>query len=477
MRSRRLVGLSAVAIGLGVGCVQILGLQEAVLDTSLCSDPVTGYVVPCPPDGGAGASTGASSASASSTGSGTNCTPSMPIACVGANTLELCDQAGTGYESVTCALGCSPSPDPHCAQVVPTGIAPVEDFNAAGLADTTLDTANIVHTDTGLIEGGMRVASSNPTALSVASGIGFHVVTSGGNSVGVFVFDKLNVTGAPLVIVGTHPAVFLANGDVTIAAISVAADQTTNTPGPGGFAGGTPTTPNGLGPGGGIGGNWNVFFGGAGGAGHGDHGGMGATLMSATGGAGGLPYDALTLAVLTGGSGGGASATGTSTGGAGGGALQIVSQTSITIVGGIAAGGAGGRGNMDDSCGGGGAGGDILLESMAISVGNAGYLVAGGGGGGGVTNGNAAGSGNTESLAGGGGTCSLGICGGQGAYSGQTFGSDGTVGGQTAGCGGGAAGRIRINTLTGAALLSATSSLYVPSSMSGLLTQGVATIQ
>jgi hypothetical protein len=316
-------------------------------------------------------------------------------------------------------------------------------------------------------------------SLSVKSGVGFHVVSAGGNTVGVFVFGKLDVTGSPLKIVGAYPAVLLAKSDVSITRISVAADQITNTPGPGGFAGGTPSVPDGLGLGGGTRGGFLLLaFWGGGGGGHGDRGGDGATLTTILGGMGGASYDDITLTVLRGGSGGGAVAGGTSNGGGGGGAVQIVSQSSIHIAGGVAAGGAGGRGHSDNSCGGGGAGGAILLEAPIITVGASGFLIAGGGGGGGLANGNAAVSTNLEAGSGLGGLCDMNHrCGGQGAYSAQTFGGSGQSFGSTAGCGGGGVGRIRLNTLTGAALLSMTNTLYVPATDSSEFTQGVVTIQ
>ena len=461
-----------LVIALSSGCQVLIGYEDAVLDDA----GVGGNS--CDIDGGTNGSETGTDCSSTGTGStdGGPCTP-MQSTCADANMLQVCKLDGSGHDAIYCTLGCGSMPSPHCKQVAPTGLAPISDFNAAGLNDTTLGTANILHTDTGQIEGGLRAASNDPTSLSVSSGIGFHVVSSGGNAVGVFVFGKLNVSGSPLKIVGTHPAVLLVRSDVTITAIDVSADQTMNIPGPGGFSGGTPAVPKGLGPGGGLGGNQNIFFGGGGGSGHGDHGGAGATIMNATGGLGGASYDTLTLALLRGGSGGGVSAGGTSNGGAGGGAIQIVSQTSIAIAGGIAAGGAGGRGNKDSSCGGGGAGGAILLEAPMVVIGDSGYLVTGGGGGGGLSNGNAAGNSNMENFVGLGGLCGAGHCGGQGGYSALTFGGNGTVDGQTAGCGGGGVGRIRINTLTGASTLSMDGALFVPTIASGLLSQGIVAIQ
>ncbi len=402
-------------------------------------------------------------------------------ACSDGNTLERCNSSGTAYESIACARGCGATPTPHCKLVVPTGAAQNSDITIAGLADKTLNNVTL-HSDTGEIEGSVRAANGDPTALTVLSGIGFHVVNVGGVNLGIFLFDQLTLTGT-IKIVGTHSVALLARSDVTITnLLDVAANDTANTPGPGGFAGGTsPSALTGLGPGGGSGGTFNSFKGGGGGGGHGGAGGNGATVSTGTGGAGGGAYDTGTLVVLRGGSGGGAVASG-SAGGAGGGAVQIVSQTSITVQGGIAAGGAGGRGADTLGGGGGGAGGAILLEAPTVTVSDAGFLVAGGGGGGGTqTKGNAAGnSGPPEVFVGRGGFCGAAYCGGQGAYSATTtgVGANGTVDGQGAGGGGGAGGRVRINSLTGTAALSTTGTLYVPStSATTLFQQGLITIQ
>lgn len=468
------VGMAALAALVSGGCDAIWGVHKAKL---YVADAGTGGTTSTS-SGGGGGGDGGIGGTGGSGGTGTiSCAPFSPQACIDATTLELCNAAGDGYMEVQCERGCGATPEPHCKLVAPTGAAPVSDFLTAGLEDKVLDSSNVIHTDTGEIENGVRAASADPTSLSVSSGIGFHTVTANGNTIGVFVFGKLNVAGSPLKIVGTHPAVLLAANDVNIATINIAADQTTNTPGAGGFAGGTPSVTKGLGPGAGLGGAHGTFFGGAGGAGHGAKGGTGATISSATGGDGGPAYGDPLLGILLGGSGGGAASGGLSNGGAGGGALQIVSQTAINITGGIAAGGAGGRGNANGSCGGGGAGGSILLEAPLITVGDNGFLLTGGGGGGGNADGNPAGDSTVPAFVGLGGLCGTSHCGGQGGYSGQDHGGDGKLDGQTAGCGGGASGRIRINTLTGSASLSANGALYVPNVASSLFTQGVVTIQ
>lgn len=411
------------------------------------------------------------------------CVAGTPHACADSANLETCNATGTAYETTTCARGCGDTPTPHCKLVVPTGNAQNSDITVAGLQDKTLNNA-IMHSDTGEIEGGIRAAAGDPTALTVTSGIGFHVVNVGGNNVGIFLFDNLTITGT-LRVVGTHPVAILARGTVNATTINVAADQSANTPGPGGYAGGNTTSHDGLGPGGGKGGFISTFKGGGGGGGHGAAGGVGGTVSSATGGAAGASYDSATLVTLRGGSGGGAGggveAGGNGNGGAGGGAIQIVAQTSITITNGIAAGGAGGRGG-NGSSGGGGAGGAILLEAPTVTLSADGFLVAGGGGGGGATsNGNAAGNSNLEVSVGLGGFCSS-RCGGQGAYSNvATYsggGGPGTPDGMQAGGGGGALGWIRVNSLTGsAALATGGNTLYVPPMSLNRFSQGVITIQ
>ena len=399
------------------------------------------------------------------------CPPLTGLACLDPNTLQQCAADGVSMESVPCPKGCTTTGSPHCQLVTPTGIAPANDFNAPGIGAVTLASATM-HSDSGQIDG-VRAANGNPTTLSVdaTSGIGFHLVTQGGSTVGVFVMRGLTVTGT-LTIVGLYPAVILANGDVNIVKVDVSANCTARTPGAGGYAGGTTVVGagSGLGPGGGGPGVVGSYTG-AGGGGHGDHGGKGADQGATIGGAGGALNDAATLAILHGGSGGGAQTGGNYPGGAGGGAVQMVSQTKIVITGGIAAGGCGGLGSGDvqggATCSGGGAGGAILLEAPTVSVGDNGYLVCGGGGGGGVDtsggNGEAAANSNLEVATGRGGTCGGSRCGGQGGYSGSMVGGPGTaVSTLVGGCGGGAVGRIRVNTQPSGATFSSVMTLYVP---------------
>lgn len=411
------------------------------------------------------------------------CVPSTGHACTDAVTLERCNASGTAYETQTCARGCGATPTPHCKLVIPTGAAENSDLTFQGVADKTLTDVTL-HSDTGEIEGGVRIASPDPTALTVISGIGFHVVNVGGNNVGIFLFDHLTLVGT-VKVVGTHSVALLAKSDVILEDLTVAADQTANTPGPGGYAGGQTGALNGLGPGGGKGGSSyyessisGYLYSGAGGGGHAASGGAGGPIGTAAAGVGGTAYDSSTLLTLRGGSGGGASSDG-SKGGAGGGAVQIVSQTAISISGGIAAGGAGGRFGGGKSGGGGGAGGAILLEAPTVTLANDTYLITGGGGGGGATsNGNGAGNSITEVAVGTGGFCGT-RCGGQGAYSATTDGT-GAVGkadGQQTGGGGGAAGLVRINTLTGAASLGTGIKLVPPITATNLFSQGVITIQ
>jgi hypothetical protein len=398
------------------------------------------------------------------------CTPGVGLACATADTLTRCAADGASTETIPCARGCADMPTPHCQLVVPTGLAPASDFNTPGIGDVTLaDT--VMHSDTGQIDGGKRAANGDPNTMTVDGGIGFHLVTQGADTVGVFVMRGLTITGK-ITITGLYPVVILANGNVSITKIDAAANCATRTPGPGGYPGGTPASPTGKGPGGGGAGAAGVHTG-AGGGGHAEKGGNGANQGSNIGGAGGALYDGPTLVALHGGSGGGALAGGNFVGGAGGGAVQIVSQTQIAITGGIAAGGCGGPGGGGlqggGDCAGGGAGGAILLEAPTVSVGDNGYLVCGGGGGGGdgnngIGNGEAAANSNNEIATGRGGFCSA-RCGGQGGYSGQLGGGNGTTDGTLfGGCGGGAAGYIRINTNPGGATLSSVMSLYVPSS-------------
>jgi hypothetical protein len=225
------------------------------------------------------------------------------------------------------------------------------------------------------------------------------------------------------------------------------------------------------------------------GVGGGAGGGAGASSTSAVGGggasycgAGGVAGGQTTAAVATygnasirplvGGSSGGGGSAGEN--GVGGGAVQISAAGNLTVSAGsfIAAGGEGGTEcgvSSDQGAGGGGSGGSILLEGTTVSV--AGTLAANGGGGGGdyshgpgsdaTPNANPArgGAAGTSGGAGGNGSAAATLSGGPGLSS----------QGGNAGGGGGGAGRIRINSASGAATVSGVLS---PSATTSCASQG-----
>ena len=192
---------------------------------------------------------------------------------------------------------------------------------------------------------------------------------------------------------------------------------------------------------------------------------------------GGPTYGNATLTPLVGGSSGGAGG-GQSPGG-GGGALQLVARNAISIAAGgvINVGGGGGgfgggaAGNMQNASGA-GSGGSILLEAATVTV--AGTLAANGGGGGGGTSSapvptGADGSASATPAPGG---VTNGISpGGPGSAAANLTGGAGRVtAGNLPGGGGGGAGRIRINTKSGAATIA--SGTISPATSTACATQG-----
>jgi hypothetical protein len=197
---------------------------------------------------------------------------------------------------------------------------------------------------------------------------------------------------------------------------------------------------------------------GSGGGGYCGAGGTGGGGSMAPGLAGGITWGAPTIVPFAAGASGGGSYS--ATGGAGGGALQLVAKTSITIGPGASINAGGGGGGVFDTVtvgwvgsAGGGSGGSLLLESPTVTV--AGVLAANGGAGSaGAVSGSQTKAGqdataNATEASGGTG----GISGGQGSAAATINGGSGATSTDEGPGGGGAAGRIRINTLTGKATL------------------------
>jgi hypothetical protein len=282
-------------------------------------------------------------------------------------------------------------------------------------------------------------------------------VQSDGSEVGLFAGRNILVApGLTIVVEGQRPLVFLAPGDVQInGTIEAIADSHSGNAG--GFSGPPGEHVKGQGPGGGSGTSSE--------AGGGAFCGKGGRGGGATGAPGGVRYGAAELVPLIGGSSGGSGDLG-GTGGAGGGAVQIIAGGALVLsaTGVIHVGGAGGGWNG----GGGGSGGAILLEANEINI--AGTLAANGGGGG-EGDGIAGDSGLNASpdaipAPSGNGTPSSDDNGGNGSAA-QAL--DGSPGGSVSGGGGGGAGRIRLNSKSGVALVSGVLS---PSVDSECVTQG-----
>jgi hypothetical protein len=365
----------------------------------------------------------------------------LATSCASSSVLRTCTAVGELPVETVCNWGCLTD---HCGALQPTG-------GAASAADLMVDatlvdialTSGVINTDTGAITG------VRPAGSGVRNGIGFEVR----NGVGVFQFKKLSISG-PVSVLGVRAVVLVANEDLVVSSTLVATGCVTGERSPGGSLGGAAAT-TGSGPGAGGGGANDALDGGGGGAGHGVAGGKGGNGGAALGGTGGAVYGELAIPLLSaaGGSGGGGGAdanTGGGAGGAGGGAIQLISNTAISISGGINAGGCGGKkGAPADAGGGGGSGGTIVLEAPTVEI--AGGVAVNGGGGGGGDGGSDGAPGQLASTEAAGGSPG-GNGGGGGA--GAALGSSGV--GQAAnraGGGGGGVGWIRITTRDGTALI------------------------
>lgn len=307
--------------------------------------------------------------------------------------------------------------------------------------------------------------TSNETGSLSCSGGGNHTGEfsysaldgSEGVRLGVLRVRSLQVDMAgSLTVRGPLPLVIVANNGIRVFGRISAAAQKASAYG-GGFPVSTSRGP-GQGPGAGQLGVMGQFLPSSG-AGHCGRGGRGAAPSGATGVEGGASYGQASLIPLLGGSSGG----GGGEAGAGGGALQLVSALEIVIgsTGVIDAGGGGARNQSS----GGGAGGALLLEAPSVSL--QGTLAANGGAGSAAVGG----AGGQDALASAvAAQGELGTLGGQGSAGDGPNGGDGMfMTSNNALGGGGGAGRIRINSTSGAAALTGTLS---PSLASSCATQG-----
>ena len=370
------------------------------------------------------------------------------LECVG-DMLRSCSMAGADAVDTACGWGCVPGADPHCGTIKPAG---GNDDPAMGVTAMDLDPTDLKNVTLG---NGVTIDGDDGQIGTSGSANMFHSGNEGLENgidfrfrgpISIFRFKSLTINGT-VTLVGGRPIALVVDGPVTIGGTVEATGLCSSSlAGPGGFNGGASQHLAGLPTVGGGSGAATSTTGGGGG-GHGSIGGAG------DGAAGGVAFGDSMITVLAGGGGGGAGGCGNNNcdGGGGGGALQIVSNTRITVQsGGINAGGCGGKPGTGggDSGGGGGAGGTILLEAPEVIV--AGTLAANGGGGGGgggstATAGGNAALGTTGGSAGGGDGNNE--QGGSGAGTGVAAGSGGN--GTNPGGGGGALGRIRINTKGG----------------------------
>ncbi|MEA2697221.1 MAG: hypothetical protein QOI66_1492, partial [Myxococcales bacterium] len=272
-------------------------------------------------------------------------------------------------------------------------------------------------------------------------------VQAGAGAVGVFAMKSLRIApGASLTVVGNLPLVLVAIEKIEILGTIVASAHKYASIA-GGFSG-YDRNPSGAGPGGGEPGAAGNYAGGGGSfCGIGGAGAASIDAMPAFAGAkAGAKYGNAQLTPLIGGSSGGGSAR-ASSGGGGGGAVQLVAGQEIAIggTGVINVSGGGARAGA----GGGGSGGAVLLEAPKVSV--AGWLAANGGGGGVFAGGSGTQDGMPSSTPAAGDNAATG---GSGSAAMVLDGAAGlSISGNTTSGGGGGAGRFRINTADGTAML------------------------
>lgn len=388
------------------------------------------------------------------------CTEAV-VECASVDVLRTCSAPGVPAVDTACSWGCLMTTGvAHCAQIIPAGGgAMTADLDPTGLIDVDL---NGTLADDGSISG----TFARPAGVGIINGVDFVLR----NNVAVFSFKSLRING-PLSVRGTSAIALVADGTIVIGNVIDARGTcgagAGRTAGPGGFAGGLgSSTAAGFGAGEGS----SAQDAGGGGGGHGGEGGIGQGLQD-----GGVTFGDATIAMLVGGGGGGGGRN--ALGGGGGGALQLVSNTSIDVMGGangINAGGCGGSkgtGGGSDGGGGGGAGGTVLLEAPTMTI--AGSIAVNGGGGGG-------GGGAAVGIDGSGGTIDRvpAAGGGNGGVGGAGPVSGGTAGAATGGGGGGGIGRIRVNTRTGTATVMVGASLSPGfNDAATTATQGIAVTQ
>ncbi|MFT5354792.1 MAG: hypothetical protein ACI9KE_002005 [Polyangiales bacterium] len=310
-----------------------------------------------------------------------NACPGAPDMCRGDVSLRCAGEAT--YTRFPCDGGCDATTG-LCIereQFVPSNLG--ADAFQPGAPDLIIPSGNYeLNTDDCRVTNGSADIQTMNSGLSACVWTVGTVETSGSSYVRIF---------------GSLPLILIASGNVSIeGTFDLRAEG--NSPGAGGYFGGSRVNPNGSGDSGGLAGGQQEPFGdgGGGGAGGLSDGGRGGAAGDgpARGGEGG-PAISSSGEPLLGGSGGGVGpgARGREgNGGGGGGAIQISSLGTLNLQGTIRATGGGGAGGTSasnvsnwGSGGGGGAGGTILLEAPRVEMQGT-LSVTGGGGGAGPTN-------------------------------------------------------------------------------------------
>ena len=452
--------LALVLLALAASCTK--HNPASCADDGVCTDPSLPF---CDVNGAAAGVPGVCIAP--------SCTANQFVACDGAAAL-ICNSSGDGYETTTCADGCSP--ENGCNGCVPGGLgcdgSSLASCDAEGTVSATTDcalgcaTTPAAHCKT-LAPRYLPDVCATPSAVDLmvaangtldtdldASCTGGIIEQTGGPALCVIhartidvtqsVTLKLIASSAASKIKSGRAVALVADMDLTIAGI-VDASASQNQSGPGGGyvqSGGaaTPTT----------------AFGGAGF--HTNGGAGGSDSMSGGAGNGGTAMpDPAALTIFEGGPYGNGIG-----GGGGGGALMLISCAgAVRVTGQVVAGGGGGLGavHLTGPVGGagGGAGGYIVVQGAAIEI-TGGVFANGGGGGAGAVAGpgsttqyGANGNGSTSQASGGTPQAGAGSGGLGGALTGPGPGGAPTINGDTPGGGGGSVGFIQTYTPAGVA--------------------------
>ncbi len=428
-----------VLLVLAAGCRQVLGLESPTHGASDAG--IDAYI----PDAGP-----CSAASAQ---------------CI-SDVLRTCSNPGAMPVDTTCSWGCvSGGNGAHCGELVPAGggVLPGDLTPDTTLVDTTLSGVSlIINADTGAIGTLAQPTVIRPSGTGVMNGIDYAVR----NGVAIFRFGSLTISGG-VGPYGSHALALVADGAISVTGVLDMRAPCINQGSLGGSPGGNPGMAA-TGQGGGGGGSSGIGGSGGGYGGVGGRGGLNG--VNSTGPA----FGDAQITKLAGGGGGGGGSGGA--GGAGGGAVQLVSNTSISIPGGINAGGCGGKtsSGTGNGGGGGGAGGTILLEAPAITIN--GKLAVNGGGGGGVGGSGVGADGTLDRNPAAGGVGSV-LNGAVGAAGATTNGADGAISVPLGAGGGGGLGRIRLDTQSGSASITNGALLSPALTDNSTCTQAAAVVQ